>query len=461
MGIKLKQNAMLLFYIVLYLAAIIFSKTGQHLASGLLLFMAAVGLFLHYFLKTGQVVNMPGLLSLSWVGGQAVASLKLSSLQRDWSWITWLCFFLFHVCFLAGYSYMERRKKRKQKGGGGICRLLKFLQPAVDQEKQLRRLLAGIIAVTAVSAAAFLLEAAVLGYIPVFVNMDKPHLYSEFHISGVHYFTVSCALVLPFTSLYLCLKGIRRTLQDKGLTALLAICNLAALAIPVLCISRQQLIMSFGVSAIVILKFHGRIPGKQLAAVGGGALAVLLCGYLALTYFRGFDASMLNEMAEMKDQNMPLLVTQPYIYIANNYENFDYMVEHLPGFTFGAKQLFPVWAFTGLKFVIPQYTQFPLYVTKDILTTLTVIYDAYYDFGVAGVAGFGLLLGVLSCWLNWLAGLKKNPVAFLLYGEVAIYLLLSFFTTWFSNPTIWFWIGSTVILYWAVGFERRRENAHE
>ena len=25
----------------------------------------------------------------------------------------------------------------------------------------------------------------------------------------------------------------------------------------------------------------------------------------------------------------------------------------------------------------------------------------------------------------------------------------------------WFWIGSTVILYWAVGFERRRENAHE
>ena len=76
---------MLLFYIVLYLAAIIFSKTGQHLASGLLLFMAAVGLFLHYFLKTGQVVNMPGLLSLSWVGGQAVASLKLSSLQRDWS----------------------------------------------------------------------------------------------------------------------------------------------------------------------------------------------------------------------------------------------------------------------------------------------------------------------------------------------------------------------------------------
>ena len=47
--------------------------------------------------------------------------------------------------------------------------------------------------------------------------------------------------------------------------------------------------------------------------------------------------------------------------------------------------MFPLWAFTGLKFLKPELVNWPLYTTKEELTTVTLFYDAYYDFGVAGV----------------------------------------------------------------------------
>ena len=49
------------------------------------------------------------------------------------------------------------------------------------------------------------------------------------------------------------------------------------------------------------------------------------------------------------------------------------------------KMLAPFWTLTGLKFLVPTLTAFPYYVTKEELTTLTMFYDAYYDFGVIGV----------------------------------------------------------------------------
>ena len=55
-----------------------------------------------------------------------------------------------------------------------------------------------------------LLEAAVLGFVPLFVR-GVPHAYSEFHLTGVHYLTVSCVLVPALTVLYFLEGGSRRS----------------------------------------------------------------------------------------------------------------------------------------------------------------------------------------------------------------------------------------------------------
>ena len=70
--------------------------------------------------------------------------------------------------------------------------------------------------------------------------------------------------------------------------------------------------------------------------------------------------------------------------------------------------LFPVFALTGLKFVFPQLVAFPIYITKTELNTLTIIYDAFYDFGVVGVLGFGIVLGVVCAYMT--RKIKKNKI---------------------------------------------------
>ena len=95
---------------------------------------------------------------------------------------------------------------------------------------------------------------------------------------------------------------------------------------------------------------------------------------------------------------MPLFLQYAYMYIANNYSNFNCLTQALQQglveHTFGLKQLFPVFALTGLKFVFPALVAFEMPVTIKELNTLTLIYDAYYDFGLIGVFLFGLMLSV-------------------------------------------------------------------
>ena len=76
-------------------------------------------------------------------------------------------------------------------------------------------------------------------------------------------------------------------------------------------------------------------------------------------------------------------------------DNFNCLVERLPAHTWGLRQLFPVSALTGLKFLRPERAAFPIYVTKKELSSVSLIYDAYSDFGVVGVIVFSLLLGYL------------------------------------------------------------------
>ena len=95
-------------------------------------------------------------------------------------------------------------------------------------------------------------------------------------------------------------------------------------------------------------------------------------------------------------------------------------------------------------------TAFPYYVTKEELTTLTMFYDAYYDFGVIGVFVFSALLGAAAYLLMRMMRQVQNPITYLLYAQFALYMLLSFFTTWFSNPSTWFYFAVTAVVAFLV-----------
>lgn len=421
---------------------------GMHIAVGLLTCLVAAGLYVYFYKKTANLVNIRGLLSLFWIGGIGVAGMKLSHLSADnWDAVTWICFIGFYLCFLAGYGLVQRlmQKNTVSSGAGAVSE-------GREQDSVLRRLFIGIIAFAMVPFLAFLVEAIILGFVPALVQ-DTPHAYSYFHISGVHYFTVSSCFTHPLTILYL-YRNRGRNKGDKRLKWIVLM-NLIAIAIPVLCVSRYFLIMSVALSLVTFLSIKKQVKPKTLAILIGGCLLVLVPMYVLLTVFRSHSVSYLNEIFEMKNPNMPIFITQPYMYVANNYENFNCLVEQLPAHTWGRRILFPLMALTGLKFVFPSFVPAALYVTKTELTTLTIIYDAYYDFGVAGVLVFGLILGAAAALITEKTLKNHNPIAYLLYAQIAMYMVLSFFTTWFSNPTTWFWLVLTGMLYVFVGWNAK------
>ena len=166
--------------------------------------------------------------------------------------------------------------------------------------------------------------------------------------------------------------------------------------------------------------------------------------YVLLSIARSHNIEYLNSIFEMR-KAYPIYISQPYIYIANNYDNFNVMVENLQKHSLGLKSIFPILALTGLKFKLANLLSFPLFITKTELTTLTIIYDAYYDFGIFGVFVFTYILGHIAGILEKVE--DKNPIFYLIYSQILLYFLLAFFTTWFSNPTTWFYLIITVVIY--------------
>lgn len=460
------------------LAAFAADRLGSDAAAGTILIAEAVILGIYFYQKDRCLVSFRLLLSVFWIGGEGLAAWKLSRLHTDWTLMTWLCFSLFYLVWLLGYDLVCCRNSRREAEGRGSSkkrdsgrtagrRIFGYRLRKRNETELSVYLLRSIVIMTAVPWAAFLFEAVYLGFIPLF--SVEPHAYSYFHVSGVHYFTVSSVFVPALSVIYLMRTrgGQAGAVQaaaagrDKKTLILVAVCCAAALLLPILCVSKFFFAFSIVLPVILFLLMGPKIPTKLLAA-GLCAVAVLFAAAVVfMTASRHYQPGYLDSVFEMKDSSMPVMLQYVYMYIANNYANFNELtmaiaegsVPHL----WGLKELFPVFALTGLKFRFPELTVFYQPVTKDILNTLTLIYDAFYDFGLAGVIVFGLVLGSVCEVINALVQKNRHPMAGLVYAQIALYLMLSFFSAWFSVATTWFWLALTGILCLYTSFSVSRD----
>lgn len=435
-------------YLVCYIISFILARQHFYMLSGLVLITAALWLYIKDYRETGNLIHLRGLFCLFFVGGQGISCFKLSRLQTDWDLRTWVCLGLAVLTFWIVFEVLHRIYDGWS--AADMQSVYRFYASA-ESPLQAKRLLHSMAALVVISFLAFFFEAWKLGFVPLF-SYGVPHAYSYFHVSGVHYFTVSCVLVpslFVVYSLMISRRG-RGLTRDQGFWLGLLMVVLS-LAVPVLCVSRFQLILAVGMAAFTYISMSGTF---SLVYVGV-LMACMIPAYLLLTVMRSHSVEYLNGIFEMKNSHMPIFITQPYMYIANNYDNFNCLVEQLPSFAMGLRMLFPLWAFTGLKFLAPGLVNFPLYVTKEELTTVTILYDSYYDFGVFGVILFALLLGLFCRLLSGLREWSGNPVVHVIYAQIAMYMALAFFTTWFSNPSTWFYLGATVIAAVFVGWKRK------
>ena len=422
-------------YMLSFFVSYIASLAKWYYASGIILIVEAVYLYVHWVRESGSLVELRALFTLAWVGGQGISCLKLSTLQDIWSYITWLSFFVIYIAFGIGYEWGRKYSRVEGK------------EPEKNKKKA-NRLFRCIMLLLVVSAGCIVIEIVRIGYIPVF--SDEPYSYSYFRMSALHYLhycAISCILIPGLTVLW---KKIDSE-ESKWRNGVIIIANIVAFAVPFLYVSRFQFLFEIGVAAVIYILVNKNMRKSTLVLLG----LVVCAAYVVITLSQKRDAIYLNNVFKMKYTHMPVFLTQPYTYIANNDDNFDCLVKNLPKFSYGLRMLFPFVSLTGLKFVMPNLVPATAYLTSTELTTLTMFYDAYYDFGVIGVFVIALLIGVVAKVIIDIIKKSDNPVVYLFYGQIAVYLALAFFTTWFSSPATWFWLIITGMIYCYVGYDKK------
>ncbi len=464
-------------YTAAYVMSFVLGEAGLSAPSGLCLIFAAAFLYLSEYRRTASLMNLRGLLALGLLGGEGIARFQLSRLSTDWTLETWLSFYLFYLIFdLSAQLADHTGAIRSARSGDDADRSascsgvpdplastasLKVREVGVVRGRtavgegagpDLRFFRYAILGLLCTSWAAFLFEARRLGFVPLF-TVDTPHAYSYFHVKGVHYFTTLAVLTPAVSMLYLAAR--RKHGLRADVLALLGL--LLPIILTILMVSRFQFMISVILAVFVALLSGRRYKLWQLLLL----LALMIAAYVFITIERAHSVEYLNGIFEMKDPSTPIFITQPYMYIANNYDNFNVMTRELTVHAHGLRMLYPFVTLSGIKFFVPSLAQgFPLFVTKEELTTVTMLYDAWYDFGLSGIAVFALVLGLVSGRVTRTCRKDQNPFSVLLYAQLAFYYLVSFFTTWFSNPATWFYLGISFLLYLAYACtvrKRRRE----
>ena len=443
-------------YTAAYVMSFVLGEAGLSAPSGLCLIFAAAFLYLSEYRRTASLMNLRGMLALGLHGGEGIARFQLSRLSTDWTLETWLSFYLFYLIFdlsaqLADHAGTIRSARSGDDADrSASCSVVPDPLPSTAS-LEVREV--GVVpGLLGISWAAFLFEARRLGFVPLF-TVDTPHAYSYFHVKGVHYFTTLAVLTPAVSMLYLTAR--RKHGLRPDVLALLGL--LLPIILTILMVSRFQFMISVILAVFVALLSGRRYKLWQLLML----LALMIAAYVFITFERAHSVEYLNGIFEMKDPSTPIFITQPYMYIANNYDNFNVMTRELTVHAHGLRMLYPFVTLSGIKFFVPSLAQgFPLFVTKEELTTVTMLYDAWYDFGLSGIAVFALVLGLVSGRVTRTCRKDQNPFSVLLYAQLAFYYLVSFFTTWFSNPATWFYLGISFLLYLAYACtvrKRRRE----
>ena len=418
--------------------------------SCVLFFVLAFSQCVLIFLERRTLLDLMLLFSASWLLGIALSVLKLSTLQQPWAFPMWAsvggAYFFVHLGHdLLSFLLLKRHPEEEKS-----CFSEEETRPLFPGLPA-KRLLEAILIVLLLGLFSFLLEAVKFRFeLPIL--SDKPHMYSEFHITGVHYFVVSVVFIPLLSLLYLYGRK-----PKAGALVFLFFANLCSLVIPVLILSKYQLMITILMPFILLFVISDRKFRKRLYIMLPFVVLVLCAVFIFLVLRRHYPEGYLQSIFCFRDPEKPLWFQYIYMYIVNNFENLNLLTENLQQHSFGVRQLFPFFALTGTKFLpgVRELMTVEQYLTIPELTTVSFIYDAYGDFGIPGVLLLSLLVGALNSYSRTLL-FRRRVLGFLLYAEMGIYMLLSFFTTWFSNPTTWFYfIASLMIALYVTKREKK------
>ena len=425
---------MLLIYTIIYWACVGLYYLKHNYIASVMMISLAIFLFVSEIRKSKHLVTVRGLFALGFIGGFGLSLLKLSRLSADYSLMTFVVVFVSYFSLYLGVVLRDKGAKNNSDQFNYDRRITNKL----FTNQQLL-----VVILLIVTFLAFIIEAMMLGFVPLFTK-DTPHAYSAFHVFMLHYITTFYAFI-P------CI-AIANYFENKAerLDIILIIISFVYLVIMSLfMVSRSQLILSLALSILIVIiykiknVYEFRVSKFGILKLITFAIIFIVL-YGIITIYRAHNIEYLNGIFEMKNENTPIFITQPYMYVAHNFENLNYMINNIFRFTCGRRMLYPLFTLTFIKKLFPIVVDSPYYIIKQELSTVTLVYDAYYDFGIIGVICFCFIIGYIGKMLEDKAYAivnntynNKNNYIEILFAQYSYFMIFSFFQTYFSLTDTW------------------------
>lgn len=364
-----------------------------------------------YVKKFKSFLNSKVIFSFIFYFTIGLSMLRLHQYQIEWKYLTFGILEISYFAFMFGYRF-----------NGKSNNLLVEKEESEIEYKKIKFIMNSIFYLSLIS---FIIEFIIRGYLPIFQkNMSA---YQDFSVTGIHYFTVSCALYLPLAYYFKKHYKINKSEKYK-----LLLKSVITILIPIVIVSRQLLLMEFILTFFVMLKF---INKKNMGLI---IIFIILIAFLwfFVGKFRNQDDKYIKNALKIQDDtvlSVPLMNT--YMYLSFNYDNFNANVDNLENYTYGYKSLFPLFALTGSKFILNNYINTNYIRVIDVYTTYPIQMTPYSDFGVIGVIVYMFIIGMIC---RKIEKRHNNPVNMMYKCLIWYCLLFSFFESFFSNPTIIF-----------------------
>lgn len=390
----------------------------------LICFGACLGISLSWFRRGADLLSPARLFGFIWSLAIGLADLKFSALQHEWTAESWLLLLAGIGAFLVGtfIAYVLNLEKELV----SIPAMRKLLR---KEELHEGRLFWLICLSFVVYGASYLANFLVRGWLPVDV-IGTSISRVDFNVSGLTLFLYTATFIIFLIFLYFILVP-----SNKVRKAILIVMSLVAVGSFFLLLMRYPIILATMMCFTVLYYATNRIRLRTAVPLFVAVTAFFY--WISSLRLSHVVSTYLYSVSKMRFSKDYAILTEPYMYVVANLENFARSVKVSDYHTYGYFTFDFITAITGLKYWVIDYFGFERtpYLTSNY-NTYTAFWWFYSDFGVIGLALIPLVLGLSIGMLYYRMRTKPSVKNVTAYSIMVFVMFISYFN--FPFAFLWF-----------------------
>ncbi len=381
-----------------------------------IMFLLFFVLFLSLFRKGADIFSPARLFILVWSLSIGLADLKLSYHQPEWSAYSWFVLFISITSVLLGMFVVYVVNYNKPIAS---ISLIRERIKHISFDKRLFYKL--IIAVFLIYIVSYLVIYMIVGFIPLFTSLPN-ETRTRWSIFGFGLLIHLAPTILYVIVIYfLTFRGITSKKISLFIIALITFISFLFL------LQRFDLVISIILSMVFLYYGTQKFKPKNIFIIS--FFLILFMYSISTLRVSELFMAYLYYTAKMKFSIDYAFLTEPYMYIVMNLENYASAANNLQHFSYGYYTFDFLLALSGLKHWIKEYVllqDFPNIITPDF-NTYSMFFTYYRDFGLIGVFVFPFLFGgiVSSIYFKMRMNPNLNTISF--YGMFIFVIVFSFF----------------------------------